>query len=71
MTQLTPIELEDGSIIYIETQENIQVSSEIIAVPDLERELTRTELGRDAKGMRILETDKNIGNQKIHLSNNL
>ncbi|MEC4896042.1 MAG: CU044_2847 family protein [Oscillatoria sp. PMC 1051.18] len=49
MTQLTPIQLEDGTVIYIEAQENIAVTDSV-PVTDDEEELTRDDLGGAAKG---------------------
>ena len=48
MKKLTPIELEDGTIIYMEVQEDIEVLSE--ESPD-EEEVTRGSLGRGGKGL--------------------
>lgn len=45
MTQLTPIQLDDGTTIYIETKEEIQ-----LAEPEPTGEVTRDNLGRIAKG---------------------
>jgi hypothetical protein len=46
MTQLTPIQLEDGTSIYLETKEEVQ----LISKPEPTREVTRGDLGRVAKG---------------------
>ena len=50
MKQLTPIELEDGTVIYMEVQEDIEIISEDI--PEKEEEATRGNLGKEAKGWR-------------------
>ena len=49
MKQLTPIELEDGTIIYMEVQEDIEILSE--EVPKEEEEVTRGSLGKGGKGL--------------------
>ncbi len=41
MAQLTPIELEDGTIIYIEATENVTAPSVETSVSDEEEEVTR------------------------------
>jgi hypothetical protein len=46
MTQLTPIQLDDGTIIYMETKEEI----ELVWEPNPTGEVTRGDLGRGAKG---------------------
>ena len=48
MKKLTPIELEDGTVIYMEVQEDIEVISEETTTE--ENELTRGGLGRAEKG---------------------
>ena len=45
MKQLTPIELEDGTVIYMEVQEDIEVISDETTTESDERELTRGDLG--------------------------
>ena len=49
MKQLTPMQLEDGTIIYMEVQEDIEILSE--SEPE-EEEVTRGSLGRSNKGWR-------------------
>ena len=56
MSQLVPIQLEDGATIYIESTEDvIAPSSDSLGESDLEeeedRELTRADMGRSAKGI--------------------
>ncbi len=51
MTQLTPLELEDGTIIYLETREDVEISPTKTPTSDQERELTREDLERGSKGM--------------------
>ena len=50
MKKLTPIELEDGTVIYMEVQEDIEVISEETPEEE-EEELTRGDLGRGGKGL--------------------
>ena len=52
MKKLTPIELEDGTVIYMEVQEDIEIVSEEATEKEAERELTRGDLGREEKGRR-------------------
>lgn len=52
MKQLTPIELEDGTIIYMEVREDVEVISDETTTESGERELTRGDLGREEKGWR-------------------
>ena len=55
MTILTPIKLEDGTTIYIETTPDIEIPSDAAAVPDTEEEeLTREDLGKEGKGVKDL-----------------
>lgn len=49
MPQLTPIQLEDGTMIYIEAAEDIQVP---VIETEITREVTRGEVGGDAKGIK-------------------
>lgn len=51
MTQLTPIQLEDGTVIYLETQTDIDVESQLIPPKEVTRELTRGDLGKVDKGL--------------------
>lgn len=58
MKKLTPIELEDGTVIYMEVQEDIEVVSgeekEEVGTRGINtRELTRGDLDREAKGRGI------------------
>jgi hypothetical protein len=49
MTQLAPIELEDGTVIYMEVQEEVQIAPRESTETD--GELTRDDLGRGGKGL--------------------
>jgi hypothetical protein len=49
MTQLAPIELEDGTVIYMEVQEEVQIAPRESTEAD--GELTRDDLGRGGKGL--------------------
>jgi hypothetical protein len=51
MTQLTPLELEDGTIIYLESREDVEIPPTKIPTSSEERELTREDLERGSKGM--------------------
>jgi hypothetical protein len=52
MTQLAPIELEDGTIIYMEVREEVQIAPKKSPETEVEAELTRDELGKGDKGLR-------------------
>ncbi len=52
MKKLTPIKLEDGTVIYMEVKEDIEIVSDEITEEEGERELTREDLGKDEKGWR-------------------
>jgi hypothetical protein len=56
MTQLTPIQLDDGTIIYMETKEEIELVSE----PKPTGELTRRDLGVVAKGASAEQVVRNF-----------
>lgn len=51
MTQLTPLELEDGTIIYLETREDVEIPPTKTPTSEEERELTREDLERGTKGI--------------------
>jgi Trypsin-co-occurring domain 1 len=51
MTQLAPIELEDGTIIYMEVQEEVEIAPRESTQTETEGELTRDDLGRGGKGI--------------------
>ena len=51
MKKLTPIELEDDTVIYMEVQEDIELVPEESTVEEEERELTRGDLGKEEKGI--------------------
>ncbi|MBW4641083.1 MAG: hypothetical protein KME05_23275 [Gloeocapsa sp. UFS-A4-WI-NPMV-4B04] len=50
MTQLTPLELEDGTIIYLESREDVEIPPTKTPTSEQEWELTREDLERGAKG---------------------
>ncbi len=50
MKKLTPIQLEDGTVIYMEVKEDVEIVSEEATEKEGERELTRGDLGREKKG---------------------
>ena len=56
MTKLAPIELEDGTIIYMQVQENIDLESNPIPATETTREITRDMLGKSDKGLGELLT---------------
>ena len=41
MTKLTPIKLDDGTVIYMETQEDVEIDSDELTVDESEIEMTR------------------------------
>lgn len=49
MTQLAPIELEDGTIIYMEVQEEVEIAPR--ESTETEGELTRGQIGKEGKGL--------------------
>lgn len=49
MTQLAPIELEDGTIIYMEVQEEVEIAPRESI--ETEGELTRGQIGKEGKGL--------------------
>ena len=51
MIKLAPIELEDGTIIYMQVQENIDLESNPIPATETTREITRDMLGKSDKGL--------------------
>ncbi len=52
MTQLSPIKLEDGTTIYIETNPDIEIPSDSEPVEEKEEEeLTGEDLGKESKGI--------------------
>ncbi len=51
MKKLTPIELDDGTVIYMEVKEDVELVSEETKVDEGERELTRVDLGKEEKGL--------------------
>ena len=52
MKKLTPIELEDGTVIYMEVEEDIEIVSEEATEKEEKKELTRGDLGAEEKGTR-------------------
>lgn len=53
MKKLTPIELEDGTVIYMEVQEEIEIVSEEAKAAEDTGEVTRGDLGLAEKGRGI------------------
>jgi hypothetical protein len=56
MTQLTPIQLDHDTVIYLETQTDIEVESQPVSPKEVTRELTRGDLGKVDKGLGELLT---------------
>ncbi len=52
MKKLTPLKLEDGSVIYLEVKEDIELVSSETAEEEQKEELTREDLGKEKKGLR-------------------
>ncbi|NER26419.1 MAG: hypothetical protein F6J89_02030 [Symploca sp. SIO1C4] len=52
MTQLTPVKLEDGTIIYLEAKEDAQIAPEEVSGTETEKEVTRADLGKESKGLK-------------------
>ena len=52
MKKLTPIQLQDGSAIYMEVREDIEIVADEITEEEGERELTREDLDKAEKGWR-------------------
>ncbi len=53
MKKLTPIELEDGTVIYMEVQDDIEIVAEEVKQEEGTRELTRGDIGGQEKGRGI------------------
>ncbi len=51
MTKLTPLKLDDNTVIYMESQEGIELDSVDLAVDESE-EKTRGDLGKGSKGIK-------------------
>ncbi len=62
MAKLAPVELEDGTVLYVEVNENIELEANPTPAKEVTRELTRGDLGKVDKGL------KDILNQEISLS---
>ena len=56
MTQLAPIELEDGTIIYMEVQEEVEIAPRESTQTETEGELTREQIGKEGKGLGSSQT---------------
>ena len=56
MTQLAPIELEDGTIIYMEVQEEVEIAPRESTQTETEGELTRGQIGKEGKGLGSSQT---------------
>lgn len=52
MVNLIPIELEDGTIIYLEAKEDILITPKEPLATEEKKELTREDLGKGDKGLR-------------------
>ena len=66
MTKLTPIKLDDKTTIYLETNEDIIISSEDENVAETTIEETRESLGKDPKGIKDIfsrTSPREIGEQ--------
>ncbi len=66
MTQLTPIELEDGTVIYIEAQEDIQITEEDISLTEAQQIIPQTT--RRQKGINSEQILKQVQNQFKNIS---
>lgn len=65
MKRLTPIQLEDGSVIYMEVKEDIELVSTETTEQEPQEELTREDLGKEEKGLReILRGEPNVSPQE-------
>jgi hypothetical protein len=65
MTQVTPIKLDDNTTIYLETNEEINITAEDQNIPEETTEETRESLGKEPKGLkdmfsRTSSTESNI-----------
>ena len=60
MIQLTPLELEDGTIIYLEAKEDVEIPSTATPTSEEEEELTRKNLGKGGKGLSKAQMQHNF-----------
>ncbi|HEY9603193.1 MAG TPA: CU044_2847 family protein, partial [Allocoleopsis sp.] len=58
MTQLTPLELEDGTIIYLEAKEDVEIPVSVAPTSEATRELTRADLEKGLSQAQILQSFK-------------
>ncbi|MDJ0662353.1 MAG: CU044_2847 family protein [Crocosphaera sp.] len=74
MTKLTPIKLDDNTIIYLETNEDINITTE----DKKNTEETRESLGKEPKGLKDIfsrtsptDSDEQIGNNIPSIANTI
>jgi hypothetical protein len=58
MTQLTPLELEDGTIIYLEAKEDVEIPLSPAPTSEETQELTRADLEKGLSQAQILQSFK-------------
>lgn len=51
MTQLTALELEDGTIIYLEAKQDVEIPVSVAPISEETEELTREDLEKGEKGL--------------------
>ncbi|MGK7939469.1 MAG: CU044_2847 family protein [Crocosphaera sp.] len=78
MTKLTPMKLDENTTIYLETNEDINISSEDKKIPEETTEETRESLGKDPKGLKDIfsrtsstESDEQIENNVPSIANTI
>ncbi len=52
MTKLTSLKLDDGTVIYMESQEDIEIDSDDSTLAESKTEVTRADLGKGGKGIK-------------------
>ncbi len=52
MTKLTPLKLDDGTVIYMENQEEVEIDSDDSTLAESKTEVTRADLGKGGKGIK-------------------
>ncbi len=60
MIQLAPLELEDGTIIYLEAKEDVEIPSTSTPTSEEEEELTRDNLDKGGKGLSKAQMLQNV-----------
>ncbi|MEL4898141.1 CU044_2847 family protein [Crocosphaera sp. Alani8] len=75
MTKLTPIKLDNNTTIYVETNEDIDITTDDKNIPQEIREETRESLGKSPKGInnlfsRTSPTESNLSEQE-QIDNNI